>query len=109
MKAGRSDLILEVSSWRLVLAPAIIAAKITLCSRTRTERKLGNGRAAISTAPISFYHRPLEPSFVFLFHSNFEVQLDYKNNLDVPSPITTLFLWLKTVLRLKHSTTSMYS
>ena len=78
---GLSGLILEVSSGRLILAPAVIAAKIALRSRTRAEGKLGDCCAAISTGPISFYHGSLKPSLVVLFHSIFEVQLDFKRIL----------------------------
>ena len=84
-------LILEVSSGRTILSPAVIAAKIALRSRTRAEGKLGNGCATISTGPVSIYHGSLKPSLVFLFHSIFEVQLDFKKNLDVTSSVATLF------------------
>ena len=89
---GAVVLILEVSSGRTILSPAIIAAKISLCSSARLKRKLSNGCAAISTGPVSFYHGSLEPSLVFLFHSIFEVQLDLKKNLDVTSSVATLFV-----------------
>jgi len=42
LHGGPSGLILEVSSGRLVLAPAVVAAKIALRSRTRTKRELGD-------------------------------------------------------------------
>ena len=89
---GAVVLVLEVSSRRTILSPAVIAANIALCSSTRLKGKLGNRRATISTGPTSFYHGPLEPSLVFLFHSIFEVQLDLKKNLDVTSSVATLFV-----------------
>ena len=86
-------LVLEVPSGRTVLSPAIVAAKVALCSGPGVERKLGNGCATISTGPVSFHHGPLKPSLIFLFHFLWKYNLISKKNLDVTSSIAPNYRW----------------